>query len=68
MKINNKMLLYIYIAFLFILTYLLASRVIKGFKTQEFDFFKLGVNVALLVYIIIQVIRLGKIENNKNEE
>ena len=59
---------YIYIAFLFILTYLLASRVIKGFKTQEFDFFKLGVNVALLVYIIIQVIRLGKIENNKNEE
>jgi len=68
MKINNKMLLYIYIAFLFILTYLLASRVIKDFKTQEFDFFKLGVNVALLVYIIIQVIRLGKIENNKNEE
>ena len=68
MKINNKMLLYIYIAFLFILTFLLTSRIIKGFKTQDFDFFKIGVNVALLVYVIVQVVRLGKIENNKKEE
>jgi hypothetical protein len=68
MKINNKMLLYIYIAFLFILTFLLTSRIIKGFKTQDFDFFKIGVNVALLVYVIVQVVRLGKIENNKNEK
>jgi len=62
------MLLYIYIAFLFILTFLLTSRIIKGFKTQNFDFFKIGVNVALLVYVIVQVVRLGKIENNKNEK
>jgi hypothetical protein len=62
------MLLYIYIAFLFILTFLLTSRIIKGFKTQDFDFFKIGVNVALLVYVIVQVVRLGKIENNKNEK
>jgi hypothetical protein len=68
MKINNKMLLYINIAFLFILTFLLTSRIIKGFKTQDFDFFKIGVNVALLVYVIVQVVRLGKIENNKNEK
>jgi hypothetical protein len=67
MKINNKMLLYIYVAFLFVLTYLLASRVIKGLKTQDFDFFKIGVNSVLLIYLVIQVIRLGKIENNKNE-
>jgi hypothetical protein len=67
MKINNKMLLYIYVAFLFVLTYLLASRVIKGIKTQDFDFFKIGVNSVLLIYVVVQVIRLGKIENNKNE-
>jgi len=67
MKINNKMLLYIYVAFLFVLTYLLASRVIKGLKTLDFDFFKIGVNSVLLIYLVIQVIRLGKIENNKNE-
>lgn len=67
MKINNKALIYIYVVFLFILTFLLASRVIKGFKTQDFDFFKIGVNSVLLIYVIVQVVRLGKIENNKKE-
>ena len=67
MKINNKALIYIYVVFLFILTFLLASRVIKGFKTQNFDFFKIGVNSVLLIYVIVQVVRLGKIENNKKE-
>jgi hypothetical protein len=67
MKINNKMVFYIYVAVLFILTYLLASRLIKGIKTQEFDFLKIGVNALLLIYVIVQVVRLGNIENNKNE-
>lgn len=61
------MILYIYIAVLFVLTYLLASRLIKGIKTQDFNFFKIGVNIVLLIYVIVQVVRLGKIENNKNE-
>lgn len=61
------MIFYIYVAVLFILTYLLASRLIKGFKTQEFDFLKIGVNALLLIYVIVQVVRLGNIENNKNE-
>jgi hypothetical protein len=67
MKINNKMVFYIYVAVLFILTYLLASRLIKGIKTQEFDFLKIGVNALLLIYVIVQVVRLGNKENNKNE-
>jgi hypothetical protein len=67
MKINNKMVFYIYVAVLFILTYLLASRLIKGSKTQEFDFLKIGVNALLLIYVIVQVVRLGNKENNKNE-
>ncbi|WP_353084656.1 hypothetical protein [Flavobacterium sp.] len=67
MKINNKMVFYIYVAVLFILTYLLASRLIKGIKTQEFDFLKIGVNALLLIYVIVQVVRLGNIENNKKE-
>jgi len=61
------MVFYIYVAVLFILTYLLASRLIKGIKTQEFDFLKIGVNALLLIYVIVQVVRLGNIENNKNE-
>jgi hypothetical protein len=67
MKLDNKTLVYIYIAVLFILTYLLASRLITSFKTQEFDYLKLSVNFGLLVYIIIKVVKLGKIENDKLE-
>jgi hypothetical protein len=67
MKINNKTLVYIYVVVLFILTYLLASRVILGIKTQQFDYLRLSVNLALLIYIIIKVIKLGKIENDKTE-
>jgi hypothetical protein len=67
MKINNKTLVYIYVIVLFILTYLLASRVILGIKTQQFDYLRLSVNLALLIYIIIKVIKLGKIENDKTE-
>lgn len=67
MKINNKTLVYIYVVVLFILTYLLASRVIAGFKTQQFDYLRLSVNLVLLIYIMIKVIKLGKIENDKTD-
>jgi hypothetical protein len=65
MKINNKTLLYIYVVFLFVLTFLLASRVFKSIKTQEFDYLKIAINSVILVYVAFQVIRLGKIENDK---
>jgi hypothetical protein len=64
---NNKTRLYIYVALLFVLTFLLTSRVIKGIKTHEFDYIKLTANVVILAYLIVQVIKLGKIENNKEE-
>ena len=64
---KNKTILYIYIAVLFVLTFLLASRVIKSLKTNEFDYIKIFINLALLVYIAIKVIKLGKIENDQKE-
>lgn len=64
---NTKTRLYIYIALLFVLTFLLTSRVIKGIKTHEFNYIKLTANVVVLVYLIVQVIKLGKMENNKGE-
>jgi len=67
MKINNKVLLYIYVALLFVLAYLLASRVFKEMKTQEFDYLKITVNTIILIYVAFQVNRLGKIENDKTE-
>jgi hypothetical protein len=67
MKINNKTLLYIYVVFLFVLTFLLASRVFKGIKTQDFDYLKIAINSVILIYVAFQVVRLGKIENDKTE-
>ena len=68
MKLNNKTLLYVYTVVLFILVFLFASRLITSIKTQEFDYLRLSVNFALLVYIIIKVVKLGKVENNKDKQ
>ena len=68
MKLDNKTILYIYVGVLFILTYLFASRFIASLKTQEFDYLRLSVNLGLLIYIIIKVVKLGKIENDKTDK
>lgn len=68
MKLDNKTIVYIYIGVLFILTYLFASRLITSFKTQVFDYLRLSVNLGLLIYIIIKVVKLGKIENDKTDK
>jgi hypothetical protein len=68
MKLDNKTILYIYVGVLFILTYLFASRLITSLKTQEFDYLRLSVNLGLLIYIIIKVVKLGKIENDKTDK
>lgn len=67
MKLNNTTLIYIYAVVLFVLTYLLAARLITSFKTNEFDYLRIGVNIVLLIYIVIKVVKLGKIENTKKE-
>ncbi|HLP64605.1 hypothetical protein [Flavobacterium sp.] len=67
MKLNNRTLIYIYVGVLFVLTYLFASKVILGLKTQEFDWLRLLVNLGLIIYIVIKVVKLGKIENDKTE-
>jgi hypothetical protein len=64
---NTKTRLYIYVALLFVLTFLLTSRVIKGIKTHEFDYIKVAINSIVLVYLVLQVVKLGKMENNKEE-
>lgn len=67
MKLNNRTLIYIYVGVLFVLTYLFASKFISGIRTQEFDWLRLSVNLGLIIYIIIKVLKLSKIENDKTE-
>ena len=67
MKLDNTKLIYIYAVVLFALAFLLTKRLITSFNTNDFDYFKIGLNAALLVYLIIKVVKLGKIENDKND-
>lgn len=67
MKLNNRTLIYIYVGVLFALTFLFASKLISGLQTQKFDWLRLSVNLGLIIYIVIKVVKLGKIENDKNE-
>ena len=62
---DNKKWLYVYVVFLFVLTFLFASRLITILKTQIFDYFKLGLNLILVIYLVIKIIKIGKTENNK---
>ena len=49
---DNKKWLYVYVIFLFVLTFLFASRLITSLKTQIFDYFKLGLNLILVIYLV----------------
>ncbi len=64
---DNKKWLYVYVIALFILTFLFASRLISSLKTQEFDYFRLGLNLILVIYLIIKIKKIGTLENNKNK-
>lgn len=68
MKLDNKTILYIYVGVLFILAYFFASRLITSFKTLDFDYLRLSVNLVLLIFVIIKVVKLGKFENDKTDE
>ena len=64
---DNKKWLYVYVVFLFILTFLFASRLITSLKTQVFDYFRLGLNLILVIYLVIKIIKIGKAENDNQK-
>ncbi len=65
MKLKKETIVYIYTAVIFVLAYLLTSRLMKNAKTQEFEYLKLGINIVLLVYVIIKMVKLSTEINNK---
>ena len=67
MKLDNKTLIYIYAVVLFILTFVFVQKLMASFKTQEFDYVRLSINLFVLVYVIFRVIKLGKEENTKTK-
>ncbi|MCZ8145035.1 hypothetical protein [Flavobacterium sp.] len=64
---SNKTFVYIYTVVLFGLTFLFVRRLFENIKTGDFDYLKLGLNLGIIIVLILKIIRLGKIENQKTD-
>ncbi len=60
MNFSNNQKLYFNVLLLFILTFFLASKLISGFKTNDFNFLRIGLNILAIVLTIRSVIVLNK--------
>ncbi|MES2864758.1 MAG: hypothetical protein V4666_11610 [Bacteroidota bacterium] len=65
MKTSNQTKIYIYTALLFTSTFLTAVSIIRGFKNNDFNYIWITASLLMSISFIIQIIKLGKIENNK---
>ena len=65
MKTSNQTKIYIFTALLFVSTFLTAIYIIRGFKNNDFNYIWIAANLLMSISFIIQIIKLGKIENNK---
>ena len=52
MNFSNKQKMWFNVALLFLFTYLLTSKLIQGFKTQDFNYIRIGINALAIFYTI----------------
>jgi hypothetical protein len=64
---SNKTFVYLYTVVLFGLTFLFVRRLFENIKTGDFDYLKLGLNLGIIIVLILKIVRLGKIENQKTD-
>ena len=67
MKLSNTTKVYIYAGLLFIFTFLLTSKLLKGYQKNEYDYLKLGINIVVEIVLVYLIIKYATIENNKKE-
>ena len=65
MKISNQTKIYILTGLLFGFTFMSAMLIFSGLKTNEYNFLAIATNLLLAISLILQIIKLSKIENNK---
>lgn len=65
MKLTNQTKIYIFTGLLFGFTFMSAMLIFSGLKTNEFNILAISTNVLLAFSMILQIIKLSKIENNK---
>lgn len=52
MNFTNKQKLYFNVFLLFVFTYFLSSKLINGYKTQDFNYLRIIVNIAAIFFTI----------------
>ena len=52
MNLTNKQKMYFNVFLLFLFSYFLASKVIHGIKTQDFNYFRIGINIVVIFFTI----------------
>ncbi len=65
MKLSNQNKIYIFTGLLFGFTFLSAMLIFSGLKTNEYNFLAIATNLLFAIGLILQIIKLSKIENNK---
>ena len=67
MKISNTTKVYIYTGLLFVFTFLLTKNLMKAFRTNEYDYLKIGINAIVEILLVYLIIKYANIENSKKE-
>ncbi len=68
MNLSPKTILYLYVALLFFFTYRFFSRLFIAFKSNEFDYLRLGITAAALIFTVFQIIKYSKMINNSDDK
>ena len=67
MKLSNTTKVYIYAALLFVFTFLLTSKLLKAYRTNDYDYFKIGINSVVVIFLVYLITKYANLENNKKE-
>ena len=68
MNLSPKTFLFLNVALLFFFSYRFFSKLFVAFKTGDYDFFRLGLTAAALLFTIFQIIKYSKIVNNSDDK
>jgi hypothetical protein len=63
---NHKIFIYSYTFILLLLTFIFVRRLLENLKSGDFEYLKLALNLGIMVVLILKIVRLSKIENQKN--
>ncbi len=66
MNLSPKVRIFIYVFLLFFFTFSATTKIIHGFKTNEFEFLRIAISLFGVGFSILNIVKLGKIVNGKN--